>query len=100
MENIVAANHLRLRIGEKHVGEPHLFSMTAIDLGCIHADRYDANPTRRELGKLVLETPQLGVTEWSPKTAIKDKEDRICFGRRRIRSRRREKIAERNATII
>jgi hypothetical protein len=36
----------------------------------------------------LLETPQLGVTEWSPESSIKDEDDRVYWCRRFVGRRR------------
>jgi hypothetical protein len=40
----------------------------------INADGGNMNTARRKFGKAFLETPQLGVAEWSPMSAIKDQD--------------------------
>jgi hypothetical protein len=72
MQQIVPSNRLRRRIGEERISETHPAGVTLVDLGRVNADRDDADPTLFEFGKPFLETPQLGVTEWSPMPAIKN----------------------------
>ena len=87
MEQIVAANYFSLGIGQEGVGKSHLLSMAAIDLGRVHANRDDTNPTRLKLGKPLLETPQLGVAEWSPESPIKDEDNCVWVCRRFVERR-------------
>ena len=48
--------------------------MPAVDINRIDADRGDANSAILKLGQAPLKTPQLGVTEWSPMSAVKDQD--------------------------
>jgi hypothetical protein len=84
MKHIVAPNRFRLWIGEKRVAITHLLAMAPIGFRRVNADRNNANPARPELGKLLLETPQLGVTEGSPKSSIKNEQNGIRLCRRSI----------------
>jgi hypothetical protein len=43
---------------------------------------------RLKLGKPLLKTPQLGVTEWSPESPIKDENGRVWLCRRFVGRRR------------
>ena len=46
----------------------------------VHANGDDTNLARVEIGKVLFETPQLGVAEGSPIAAIEDKDDGGGFG--------------------
>lgn len=72
MEYIVSPNHFRLRVGEECVSVAEFLALAAIDVRRIHANRDDLNPMRFKFGQLLLKTPQLGVAEGSPETAIKN----------------------------
>ena len=72
MQDIVSANNLRVRIGKQWERVPELFRLPLINLRRIDADAYNANAARVEFRKPALKTPQLGVTERSPKTAIEN----------------------------
>lgn len=72
MQKIVVANDFCLGIGQERVSVAELLALAPIDVRCVHANRDDLNPTRFKFRKLLLKTPQLGVTEWSPETAIKN----------------------------
>lgn len=72
MQHVVSANNLRIRIGKQWKGESELLRMLLVNLWWIDADRDDPNATRVEFRKPVLETPQLGVAERSPKTTIEN----------------------------
>ena len=70
MQNIVTANNLRVRIGKQWKSIPELLRVPLVSIRWIDADADNANTARLEFGKPMLETPQLGVAERSPKTAI------------------------------
>ena len=70
MQYVVSANDLRVRIGKQWKSIPELLRVALIDIRGINTDADDTNPARVEFRKPMLETPQLGVAERSPKTAI------------------------------
>ena len=72
MQHIVSANDLRIRIGKQRKRVPELLRLPLVDLRRIDADGDNANVPRVEFRKPMLETPQLGVAERSPKTAIEN----------------------------
>ena len=72
MQDIVTANDLRVRIGKQRERVSELLRLPLVNIRRIDADADDANAARVEFRKSVLETPQLGVTERSPKTAIEN----------------------------
>ena len=72
MQDIVSANNLSVRIGQQRKCVPALLRLPLINILRIDADAYNANAARVEFRKPALKTPQLGVTERSPKTAIKN----------------------------
>ena len=74
MQNIVSANDFRVRIGKQWKSIPELLRVALIDIRGINTDADDTNPARVEFRKPMLETPQLGVTERSPKTTIENQE--------------------------
>ena len=73
MQEIVTANHCRIRIRKQRKSVVHFLTLPLVDFGRIDADGDDANPALIEIGKPLLETPQLGVAEQSPEPAIEDK---------------------------
>ena len=79
MQQIVTPNHFRLWIGQECIGVAKLLSLAPIDVRRVHANRNDVNPARFKFRKPLLETPQLGVTQWSPETAIKNQRDGFRF---------------------
>ena len=79
MEQIVTANHFRAGVGKERESETELFGMPIIYLGGVDANGDNAKTARVEVGELLLETPQLGVTEWSPESAVKN-HDRALSG--------------------
>ena len=79
MQQIVALNHFRLWIRQECIGVAKLLSLAPIDVRWVHANRDDVNPARFKFRKPLLETPQLGVTQWSPETAIKNQRDGFRF---------------------
>ena len=72
MKDVVSANNLRVRIGKQWKPVPEFSRVPLVNLGRIDADADNANATRVEFRKPVLETPQLGVTERSPKTTVEN----------------------------
>ena len=75
MQEVVTPNHFRLWIGQKRVGVAKLLALAPIDFRRVNANRDDVNPARFKFRKPLLETPQLGVAQWSPETAIKNQRD-------------------------
>ena len=74
MQDIVPANNLRVRIGKQWKSIPELLRVPSVDIRWINTDADDTNAARVEFRKPMLETPQLGVAERSPKTSIEDQE--------------------------
>ncbi len=72
MKKIVAADHLRLHVGKEEKPKAKFLNLAAVDFWCVHADGGHADPARVEIRKSMLKTPQLGVTERSPMTAIEN----------------------------
>ena len=72
MQHIVSANNLRIRIGQKRKRVPELLRLPLVNIRRIDADANNANAARVEFRKPMLETPQLGVAERSPKTTIEN----------------------------
>ena len=95
MQHIVSANDLRIRIGKQWKSIPDLLRVPLVDIRWIDADSDDTNTARVEFRKPMLETPQLGVTQRSPKSAIEDYHN----GLRRPR-RSAEQIAEADRFLI
>ena len=77
MQHIVSANNLRVRIGKQWKSVPELLRLPLVNIRWIDADADDANAARVEFRKPVLETPQLGVAERSPKTPIENHHDTL-----------------------
>ena len=90
MQNVVTANDSGVRVRKKRKGVTHFPRMPAIDLNRIDADRGDANSARLKLGQALLKTPQLGVAERSPMSAVKDQDRAV--GRKQIGQRNRLSI--------
>ena len=74
MQYVVSANDFRVRIGKQWKSIPELLRVPLIDIRRINTDADDTNAARVEFRKPMLETPQLGVTERSPKTTIENQE--------------------------
>ena len=72
MKHIVAANHLGVRISEKGKAKSHFSTVDAVYVDRIDTDRGEMDAARLKFGEATLKTPQLGVTEQSPMTAIKN----------------------------
>ena len=83
MKQIVAANDCRVRVGKKGKGEAHFLRMPAIYFDGIDADGRDMHTAPSEIRKVILKTPQLGVTQRSPVPPIKNQHRAV--GRKQIR---------------
>ena len=70
MQYVVSANDFRVRIGKQWKSIPELLRVPSVDIRWINTDADDTNAAGVEFRKPMLETPQLGVAERSPKTAI------------------------------
>ena len=93
MEEIVTANHSGVWIGKKSKRVAELLPMAAVDLRGINTHSHNPNAARLELRQLLLETPQLGVAERSPKPAIEDQQHRSSLRRRSVRNGRYQRSA-------
>ena len=74
MKKIVAADHLRLRVGKEEKPKAKFLNLAAVDFRSVHADGGHTDPPRVEIRKSLLKTPQLGVTERSPIPPIKNQQ--------------------------
>ena len=72
MQEVVALDYRRVRVGEQRKIKMHLLRVAAINLHRIDANGGNLHPARLEIAKTLLETPQLGVTKRSPMSAVKD----------------------------
>jgi len=81
MQDIISPNNPRVRIGKQWKGVPKLLRVPLVSLRWIHTDADNTNAARVEFRKPVLETPQLGVAEGSPKTAIKNQHRPLGIGK-------------------
>ena len=82
MQNIVTANNLRIRIGQQRKRVPELLRLPLVEIRRIDADGDNANSPCLEFRKPLLETPQLGVAEQSPKSAIENQRNRFRWSGR------------------
>jgi hypothetical protein len=81
MQEVIAADNFGLGIGKQRKGVTQFLRLPPIDLRRINTDADYANPARIEVCKFLLETPQLGVAERSPKAAIKNQHSSIRTGK-------------------
>ena len=72
MQHVIPTNDFCFRIGQQRKCVTEFLRPPPIDLGRINADANYANAARIKVNKPLLETPQLGVAERSPKAAIKN----------------------------
>jgi len=72
MKQIILPNHLRFGIGEKGKGVAHFPGVPPVSLYRIDANRGNADAAGIEFRQMLLKTPQLGVTQDSPITAVED----------------------------
>ena len=77
MEQIIAPNRRRVRIRQERKGVAHSLRMTLIDLDRIDTDRHHLDAAGGEIAEPLLKTPQLGVTEQSPVSTVKDQDDAV-----------------------
>jgi hypothetical protein len=81
MQHVVTPNHPGILVGEQWKLEAEPLALAAIDLRRVDADANHANAARVEFRKLLLKTPQLGVTKWSPEPAIKNQDRAFRTGK-------------------
>ena len=74
MQYVVSANDFRVRIGKQWKSIPELLRLPLVDIRWINTNADDTNAARVEFRESMLETPQLGVTERSPKTTIENQQ--------------------------
>ena len=70
----VRFHHAALRIGEQRKRVALFSAEGLVLLGRVIADRDDADSACVEIRKPLLETPQLGVAEWSPPATIENEQ--------------------------
>ena len=85
MQNIVTANYIGLLIGQKRESESHFPAMPRRHINRVHADRREMDTPLLEITQPLLKTPQLGVAERSPVSAIKDQHRAVW--RKQVRER-------------
>ena len=85
MQDVIAADNFSFGIGKQRKSVTEFLRLPPIDVGRINTDADYANPARLKVPKPLLETPQLGVAERSPKATIKNQHNS---------SRTRKQIAE------
>lgn len=76
MQHTVLPDHLRVGIGEKREAIPPRLTKLLRFGRRIHTDRDNLDAPGMELIQVLLETPQLGVAEWSPIAAVEDQHNR------------------------
>jgi hypothetical protein len=81
MQHIVPANDFRLWIRKQRKCIAKFLRLPQINLRRINAYADHTDTARVEIGKPLLETPQLGVAKWSPKSAIKNEHDGFRIGK-------------------
>ena len=81
MQDIISANSLGVRIGKQWKRIPERLRLAAANVRRIDADADYANTLRVEFRKPLLETPQLGVAEWSPKSTIENQHGSFRAGK-------------------
>jgi hypothetical protein len=63
MQKIIPANHFGLGIAKQRVGKSQFGGMLSAYFWRVDADSYNTNAACGKIGKSLLETPQLGVTQ-------------------------------------
>ena len=100
VQKTVTLDCFRLRVRKKRIGEAQLLAVRTRGLWRISADRDHADTTCIEIGKALLETPQLGVAERSPVTAIENQQDAVGLSTRGAVWRGREDLCERHRLAV
>ena len=72
VEQIIAADHLCIRVGQEGIGVAVPAAEFATDLGGIDTDGDEFHPTGIEIFPAFLNTPQLGVVRRSPMAAVEN----------------------------
>src|ERR1700730_10608454 len=93
MKHTITANHFRICVGKQRKSEATPLSLLLIDLRRVHANAHHLDAARIELRKSLLETPQLGVAQGSPKAPIENQH-------RALRSRKQIGQRDRLAVLI
>ena len=75
MQQMVATDGIRVRVRKKSVGVSTPLAEATGDFGWVYADGDRANSQRFECVQILLDTPQLGVTEGSPVAPVEDEQD-------------------------
>ena len=94
MQHIIATNNLRIGIRKQRKRVTQLLRLPLIYFRRIDANGDNTNTARVKFRKPLLETPQLGVAERSPESAVENQRDRLRSGRSA------EQIAEPDWTSI
>ena len=72
VKQVIATDHVSFGIGQNRKRKSHLLTVPLAHIGWIDADRDHANTARSKVRQSLLKTPQLGVAEQSPMTAIEN----------------------------
>ena len=75
MQQIVTPHHLILRVGQEGESVSVPGAETSRELRSIDADRNRTHSQSLKRIEILLDTPQLGVTEGSPVTAVENQKD-------------------------
>src|SRR5689334_25331365 len=75
MKQVVTPDYIGLRVGQEGESVSAPGAKTSRDLWSIHADSNRTHSQTLKRIEIVLDTPQLGVTERSPITAIENQKD-------------------------
>ena len=81
MQHVIPANDFCSGIGKQRKGVAELLRLPPINLWRVNTDADYANTARIKVGKPLLETPQLGVAQRSPKAAIKNQQNSVRIGK-------------------
>ncbi len=80
MQQIIAPDHLCIRVGQEGIGVAAPVAERTTDLRRIDADGDKFHTTRIKIFPAFLKTPQLGVAPRSPMTAVENQDDTIRLG--------------------
>jgi hypothetical protein len=100
MQEIIPPDYLGSRIGEKRERKTQFPCLTLIYFGCVGANGHDLYAACLQLRKPFLKTPQLGVAEWSPMTAVEDQQNTMGVGILRSGQGRIQQFAELNGISV
>jgi len=97
MYQVVAFNHLPALIRQQRKSVTGRLGELAGRFRLVNADCDCINPRLMKRIEVLLNAPQLGVTDWSPVASIKNQQDTLC---RLVVDRLCKQVAERDRFVV